>query len=825
MTKSILLIGGLLFLGAAMSFGQNVGINQTGVKADASAMLDVSSPNKGLLIPRVDLTDKYDNVTIASPAATLLVYNIASNDKEFPQGPGYYYNANVKNEGDAFWVRLLDSEFNTPWLLGGNNDIDAAIHFVGSTNAADVVFKRGEVEGVRLAQGGAMLATGSAVGGITPAQGAGRRLMWIPAKAAFRAGEVTNANWDNANVGLRSFAGGYNTVASGEGSTAMGRQTTASGSNSTAMGRQTTASGQNSTAMGSTTTAFGVTSTAMGSNTVASGDTSTAMGQQTIASGQNSTAMGSITTASGEISTAMGRQTTAFGKRSTAMGNNTTASGDNSTAMGSYTKAEGLNSTAMGFRTTVTPAGTNSTAMGSNTTASDQNSTAMGEETIASGFVSTAMGSNTIAEGTYSTAMGFKTTASGSKSTAMGEETIASGEKSTAMGFKTTASGYHSTAMGRNTIASGDTSTAMGFKTTASGLVSTAMGRSTTAYGFASTAMGWNTTAEGDQSTAMGSSTTASGFRSTAMGYNTTAYGPNSTAMGFETTASGEKSTAMGEGTIAFAERSTAMGYNTKANAANSFTSGQETIANVTNSSAFGIGTIASARHSMVVGLYNDVLANPSPNASAFTDRIFQVGGGSGPSNAERSNALTVLRSGRTAVGKAHPIAMLDITKSLHDQNYKILRLADVNKTAHYEVDIINIFGQGPYMEFSTNADMGRYIFTNNVYKPGNNNPDQKPYLMTIAFNGEVYIAGTLHENSDIRLKKNIRPLENVLYKVNNIQPITYYFKDTKNHPASHQIGFNAQELQKQFPQLVSEDINKDLSVNYTHVSGSFTSH
>jgi hypothetical protein len=153
----------------------------------------------------------------------LLVYNIATNGSEFPQGPGYYYNANGKNDGNAVWVKLLDGEFTTTWLLGGNNGIDAAIHFVGSTNDADVVFKRGEVEGVRLAQGGAMLATGSAVGGITPAQGAGQRMMWIPAKAAFRAGEVSNADWDDANVGLSSFASGYNTRASGYHSTAMGR--------------------------------------------------------------------------------------------------------------------------------------------------------------------------------------------------------------------------------------------------------------------------------------------------------------------------------------------------------------------------------------------------------------------------------------------------------------------------------------------------------------------------------------------------------------------------------------------------------------------------
>ncbi|MBK7884927.1 MAG: hypothetical protein IPJ81_14955 [Chitinophagaceae bacterium] len=185
------------------SDAQGVSIADDKTPPHPSAMLEVKATNKGLLIPRVDLTDKNDKVTIASPAATLLVYNIASNDKEFPQGPGYYYNANVKNDGDAVWVKLLDSQFNTPWLLGGNNDIDAAIHFVGSTNAADVVFKRGEVEGVRLAQGGAMLATGSAVGGITPAQGAGRRLMWVPAKS-FRAGEVTNANWDNAN-GVKVF--------------------------------------------------------------------------------------------------------------------------------------------------------------------------------------------------------------------------------------------------------------------------------------------------------------------------------------------------------------------------------------------------------------------------------------------------------------------------------------------------------------------------------------------------------------------------------------------------------------------------------------------
>jgi hypothetical protein len=45
-----------------------VAINTTGTESHASAMLDVSSDSRGLLIPRVNLTSVNDNSTIASPA-------------------------------------------------------------------------------------------------------------------------------------------------------------------------------------------------------------------------------------------------------------------------------------------------------------------------------------------------------------------------------------------------------------------------------------------------------------------------------------------------------------------------------------------------------------------------------------------------------------------------------------------------------------------------------------------------------------------------------------------------------------------------------------
>src|SRR3990172_2235379 len=58
-----------------MAFGQNIAINTTGVAGNTSAILDVSAANKGMLIPRVALTNITDVATIATPANGLIVYN------------------------------------------------------------------------------------------------------------------------------------------------------------------------------------------------------------------------------------------------------------------------------------------------------------------------------------------------------------------------------------------------------------------------------------------------------------------------------------------------------------------------------------------------------------------------------------------------------------------------------------------------------------------------------------------------------------------------------------------------------------------------------
>ncbi len=165
---------------------------------------------------------------------------------------------------------------------------------------------------------GAVLFNGTTGG--TPVSGSGTRLMWIPSKAAFRAGHATSNEWDNANIGNYSAAVGYITKASGEASTAMGIGTVASGWYSTAMGWDTTAYHDASTAMGCGTDAYGSFSTAMGHFTAAYGAASTAMGHITNASGYASTAMGYHTNASGFTSTTMGCDIIAYGDYSVGIG-------------------------------------------------------------------------------------------------------------------------------------------------------------------------------------------------------------------------------------------------------------------------------------------------------------------------------------------------------------------------------------------------------------------------------------------------------------------------------------------------------------------------
>lgn len=109
--------------------------------------------------------------------------------------------------------------------------------------------------------------------GNTPINGPGTRMMWIPYKAAFRAGNAGGLNaWNDVNIGFYSVAFGISTKASGWFSAAFGGGTIASGTGSTVFGYNNTASGHYSSAFGCGSTAQAFNSFVIGQYNVISGN-------------------------------------------------------------------------------------------------------------------------------------------------------------------------------------------------------------------------------------------------------------------------------------------------------------------------------------------------------------------------------------------------------------------------------------------------------------------------------------------------------------------------------------------------------------------------
>ena len=83
---------------------------------------------------------------------------------------------------------------------------------------------------------------------------------------------------------------------------------------------------------------------------------------------------------------------------------------------------------------------------------------------------------------------------------------------------------------------------------------------------------------------------------------------------------------------------------------------------------------------------------------------------------------------------------------------------------------------------------------------------------LTVLFDGTTTIAGDLSINSDARLKANIISLGSTLAKLLQIDGKTYTMKKDENK--KQKIGVLAQDIEKVFPELVSES-NGVKSVNY----------
>ncbi|MEC7085480.1 MAG: tail fiber domain-containing protein, partial [Bacteroidota bacterium] len=302
--------------------------------------------------------------------------------------------------------------------------------------------------------------------------------------------------------------------------------------------------------------------------------------------------------------------------------------------------------------------------------------------------------------------------------------------------------------------------------TTASGSRAFAVGNDNLASGSSSTAMGRGTIASGDDSTALGANTEASGLHSTAMGYETNAIGNVSTAMGAYTAASGTVSTAMGDTTIANGTVSTAMGGLTTASG--------------NFSTSMGANTAASGHYSTAMGHETQAIGHASTSMGTSTIA-------SGYSSTSMGTSTIASGDDSTAMGN-NTLA----------SDYASVAIGQYNNSLS---------------SVTTNGSATAYDTDNTALVIGNGvDGDNRSDALVVKFNGDATLAGNLNINSDARLKANIVSIGSTLSKLLKIDGKSYTMKKDENK--KQKIGLLAQDIEKVFPELVSESHGVK-SVNY----------
>ena len=761
--KKIILL--LVIVATIKTQAQNVAVNNDASVPDNSAMLDIKSGTKGLLIPRMNSAAVN---TILNPAKGLLVLDTVKNQLMINMG-----TAAIPN-----WQTIVAS---SGWSLTGNNGIDSATNFIGTLNTKPFIIR---VNNVRSGY----------VDTLTNNTAFGFRTL----------DSSTTGTWNTA-IGFKSLSGNKN----GENNTGLGwgaLQFNSSGSFNTASGAvslysnttgsQNTALGQlalysnktggqnnaiGSDAMryntsGSSNIGIGFTSlyfnttgysnigvgtgalfnTSNRSNLVAVGDSAlfnNGVGAVNPYEGTLNSAFGSkalFANTTGYYNTATGSnalKNNSTGVQNTANGTSalvTNTTGSANTAMGlnaMFFNTAGNNNTGLGNAAlALNTNGSNNTATGmyalSNNTTGYSN-VAIGTEALLrntdrsnlvavgdSALYNNGVGAVNVYDGTLNSALGSKAlfaNTTGYYNTATGTNALrynTTGAQNTANGTGALVNntiGGANTAMGLNTMAQNNT----GNDNTAVGnfalIGNTAGSRNT---GLGGGVLGTNSTGNNNTAIGFGADVLSNNLsNATAIGYNAKVAASNSLVLGgtgadavnvsigitipkarlhvadssvlftaaniFPVTPGLPPLSGPGYRTFWYADKaafrtggvsttawdkdnignaSFAAGFSTQASGVTSFAMGNFAFATGDISTAIGNSVFAKARSAVTFGTYNDITDNPSVTTEALTDRVFQIG--NGIDNANRKNALTILRNGNVGIGNLLPDVPLSFSNT-----------------------------------------------------------------------------------------------------------------------------------------------------------------
>ncbi|SDE29892.1 Chaperone of endosialidase [Dyadobacter soli] len=236
------------------------------------------------------------------------------------------------------------------------------------------------------------------------------------------------------------------------------------------------------------------------------------------------------------------------------------------------------------------------------------------------------------------------------------------------------------------------------------------------------------------------------------------------------------------------------LGKNTRAVGSGSVAIGRSAEALVSDAIALGHGVSSKNHYSVTLGAFNNGDGFPS-NSTDANDRIFQLGNGSGEN--DRRNAITVLRKGNVGVGVLYPGYILDINgrqRIKHTSGNTAGLFLDGTQTDDYNI------GPAAFIGMVNDNQVGFYI--------------GDAWRFYVHANGNATLGGTLTQNSDYRLKKDLVALPESRAKLMGITGYNYHWK-SNDRQKGLQTGLIAQEVEKLLPELVETDGNGYKSVNY----------
>lgn len=282
-----------------MAFAQ-VGIGT--LTPHASAMLDVNSTTKGLLVPRVT---SYPS----SPATGLLVYRTDLN-------AFYAWNG-------ISWTQAVfgsSGPTGSGWALTGNSGTAPGTHYIGTSDNNDLMFKVNNTTAGYLGQTGSSEAV---TFGVT------------------------------SSAGYRSTAIGYNAISGSNAAVALGYKSRAANQDAVAVGNNAVTGGNEAIAIGTNTNAGNYRAIAIGSAAKAysgsNANDAIAIGYNANASSYQGIAIGANAyTGTNGSALAVGLNANATGYQSAAFGNSASATAQNATAIGNGAVASQANTVILG---------------------------------------------------------------------------------------------------------------------------------------------------------------------------------------------------------------------------------------------------------------------------------------------------------------------------------------------------------------------------------------------------------------------------------------------------------------------------------------------